>query len=340
MGDGDTQSVTILTAPTLLGPYTVVRSWYHPLGMNAGDFDIAVGEHDRRAYYYFERVHSELVCADLTDDYTDVAGHVHPPSPIPRPPVRARGHGALHSQRRPPPDHIRNDQVLPEAVPVATATDFPWSVDGGRRPAPARPITSVVPICRCSCVFRRPQVRRPVRRSRRDHLADGRVRRPGETVQRGLRTTSRCAARGVVGRGPPPVSGPAHGSTAGLAPVALRRRHGRDRLVRPLACRGSPPYAWLRTRAPRSSVRPTNARSSRREPGGPVEADHLAVQIRVPDDRLDEPGVLLRPTQSLREHDVFDQRRLHDGRCDPRCEHRAGRDGAHPHADGREVAVP
>ena len=74
--------MTILTAPTLLGPYTVVRSWYHPLGMNAGDFDIAVDEHDGRAYYYFERVHSELVCADLTDDYTDVTGRYTSHFPI------------------------------------------------------------------------------------------------------------------------------------------------------------------------------------------------------------------------------------------------------------------
>ncbi len=86
MGDGDTQSVTILTAPALHGPYTVVRRWYHPLGMNAGDFDIAVDEHDGRAYYYFERVHSEVVCADLTDDYTDVTGTFTTHFPHPQPP--------------------------------------------------------------------------------------------------------------------------------------------------------------------------------------------------------------------------------------------------------------
>ena len=80
-----TQSETVLTADHLLGPYTKVKTGIRPLGMSAGDFDLAVAE-DGKAYYYFERVHSELICADLTDDYTDVTGyysthfpHMHPP---------------------------------------------------------------------------------------------------------------------------------------------------------------------------------------------------------------------------------------------------------------------
>ena len=53
--------------------------------MDAGDFDLAVAS-DGKAYYMFERVHSETIVADLTDDYTDVTGyysthfpHSHPP---------------------------------------------------------------------------------------------------------------------------------------------------------------------------------------------------------------------------------------------------------------------
>ena len=40
---------------------------------------------DGKAYYYFERVHSETICADLTDDYTDVTGYysTHFPKPFP-----------------------------------------------------------------------------------------------------------------------------------------------------------------------------------------------------------------------------------------------------------------
>ena len=68
------QAETILTADSILGPYTKVREGLRPLGMSAGDFDLAVAP-DGKAYYYFERVHSELICADLTEDYTDVTGY-------------------------------------------------------------------------------------------------------------------------------------------------------------------------------------------------------------------------------------------------------------------------
>lgn len=79
------QLETILTADSILGPYKIVRDGLKPLGMNAGDFDLAAAP-DGKAYYYFERVHSETICADLTDDYTDVTGyysthfpHISPP---------------------------------------------------------------------------------------------------------------------------------------------------------------------------------------------------------------------------------------------------------------------
>ncbi len=75
MEDDGRQRSTVLTADSLLGPYTVVRSWLSPLGMNAGDFDLVIDPSDGKGYYYFERVHSELICADLTDDLTDVTGY-------------------------------------------------------------------------------------------------------------------------------------------------------------------------------------------------------------------------------------------------------------------------
>jgi len=82
---GSYQDETVLTADAITGPYTIVREGIRPLGMSAGDFDLAVA-YDGKGYYYFERVHSETICADLTDDYTDVTGyysthfpHSHPP---------------------------------------------------------------------------------------------------------------------------------------------------------------------------------------------------------------------------------------------------------------------
>ncbi|MCI9326722.1 MAG: family 43 glycosylhydrolase [Lachnospiraceae bacterium] len=74
MNKDQTQSETILTADSLLGPYTKVRVGLRPLNMSAGDFDLSVAP-DGKAYYYFERVHSETICADLTEDYTNVTGY-------------------------------------------------------------------------------------------------------------------------------------------------------------------------------------------------------------------------------------------------------------------------
>ena len=85
MNRDGTQSETVLTAEHILGPYTKVREGLRPLNMSAGDLDIAVAE-DGKAYYYFERVHSEMICADLTEDYTDVTGYYSTHFPQPYPP--------------------------------------------------------------------------------------------------------------------------------------------------------------------------------------------------------------------------------------------------------------
>lgn len=85
MRKGDIQSETVLVADKITGPYEMVKRDIFPLGMNAGDFDLVVAP-DGKAYYYFEKVHTETICADLTEDYTDVTGnysshfkHPHPP---------------------------------------------------------------------------------------------------------------------------------------------------------------------------------------------------------------------------------------------------------------------
>ena len=63
----------------------MVREGLKPLNMSAGDFDLAVAP-DGKAYYYFERVHSETICADLTADYTDVTGYYSTHFPHTAPP--------------------------------------------------------------------------------------------------------------------------------------------------------------------------------------------------------------------------------------------------------------
>ena len=67
--------------------------------MNAGDFDLVVDPTDGKGYYYFERVHSELICADLTEDYTDVTGYYSTHFPLVQPALRPGGTGVLHPQR-------------------------------------------------------------------------------------------------------------------------------------------------------------------------------------------------------------------------------------------------
>lgn len=69
-----TQGMTILTADNFLGPYKIVKENFKPFGMSCGDFDLVVDEKGK-GYWYFEKVHSELICADLTDDFTDVTGY-------------------------------------------------------------------------------------------------------------------------------------------------------------------------------------------------------------------------------------------------------------------------
>ena len=87
MGPDDSQRLTVFGADSLLGPYEVVRAGLRPLGMDAGDFDLAVDPADGKGYLYFERVHSELICADLTEDYTDVTGYYSTHFPRPYPPT-------------------------------------------------------------------------------------------------------------------------------------------------------------------------------------------------------------------------------------------------------------
>ena len=74
MGKDGIQFQTIAMADAITGPYAIVKQ-FRPLGMSCGDFDLVIEPTDGKAYYYFERVHSELICADLTDDYADVTGY-------------------------------------------------------------------------------------------------------------------------------------------------------------------------------------------------------------------------------------------------------------------------
>jgi hypothetical protein len=132
MHKDQSQTSTILVADSILGPYRMVRTGLRPLGMNAGDFDLVVEPSDGKAYYYFERVHSELICADLTADYTDVTGYYSTHFPHPYPPyvreapahfVRKRLHYLFTSG---------TTGYFPNPSEVACAKSYhgPWTVLG------------------------------------------------------------------------------------------------------------------------------------------------------------------------------------------------------------------
>jgi Glycosyl hydrolases family 43 len=137
MGEHPVQRSTVLVADTLLGPYRIVREWLTPLGMNAGDFDLVVDPTDSRAYYYFERVHSELICADLTDDYTDVSGFYSTHFPRRQPPFVREAPACFRRRGRHYLITSGTTGYLPNPSEVATAPTYhgPWTILGDSHPA-------------------------------------------------------------------------------------------------------------------------------------------------------------------------------------------------------------
>ncbi len=129
------QTETVLTADRLLGPYTIVRSGYKPLGMSAGDFDLAAAP-DGKAYCYFERVHSETICADLTDDYTGVTGYYSTHFPRPCPPwVReATAHFVRHYRHYLITSGTTGYQPNPSELAVGDTWHGPFTVLGDPHP--------------------------------------------------------------------------------------------------------------------------------------------------------------------------------------------------------------
>ena len=80
MGKDGIQFMTVATSDQITGPYRIVNEKIHPGGMNSGDFDLVKRE-DGSACIVFERVHSDMIVMDLTDDYlgTTINFSVHLP---------------------------------------------------------------------------------------------------------------------------------------------------------------------------------------------------------------------------------------------------------------------
>ena len=138
MGRDGSQASTVLTADSITGPYEIVRTGLRPLGMDAGDFDLVVAP-DGKAYYYFERVHSETICADLTDDYTNVTGYYSTHFPHPYPPFvrEATAHFARNNKHYLITSGTTAYLPNPSEVAVADTWHGPFTVLGDPHPGDA-----------------------------------------------------------------------------------------------------------------------------------------------------------------------------------------------------------
>ena len=63
----------VLQADEFTGPYEIVRT-FKPEGYGVGDFDMYVDPETGKGYVWFERPHWEMICAELTDDFTATNG--------------------------------------------------------------------------------------------------------------------------------------------------------------------------------------------------------------------------------------------------------------------------
>ena len=84
--DWMTQYMGIAVSDDITKPFKMVKT-IRPLGMETGDFDLWVDERDGKGYFIADRVHTEVVVADLTDDYLDVTGYYSSHFPHTQPPL-------------------------------------------------------------------------------------------------------------------------------------------------------------------------------------------------------------------------------------------------------------
>lgn len=130
------QTRTILTSDHFTGPYTLVRGELKLLGMSAGDFDLVVSPSDGKAYQYFERIHSEIICADLTDDYTELIGYYSTHFPHAHPPYVREGPAYFFRKGRHYLATSGTTGYYPNPSEIAMADTFhgPWTVLGDLHP--------------------------------------------------------------------------------------------------------------------------------------------------------------------------------------------------------------
>ena len=71
---GEEQIALVLAADSFFGPYEIVKNGFKPMGMCMGDFDL-IKDEEGNGYLIFEKPHTDLICAELNEDYVDVTGN-------------------------------------------------------------------------------------------------------------------------------------------------------------------------------------------------------------------------------------------------------------------------
>lgn len=150
------KTFAVLVADAITGPYRLVSQDIRPLGMNAGDFDVAANAADGKAYMYFDQLHSELICADLTDDYTNFTGYYSTHFPRSGPPI-VRERPAYFKRRS--KHYLATSGTTgyfpnPSEIAIAETFHGPFTVLGGLHPSD-RSQTSFN--SQISCVFKHPK---------------------------------------------------------------------------------------------------------------------------------------------------------------------------------------
>ncbi len=156
--DNPYQTRSVLIADQITGPYTLVRQGIRPVGMSAGDFDLAVSHDDGKAYMYFERVHSEMICADLTEDYANFSGYYSTHMPRPGPPSVREGPAWFQRNGKHYLATSGTTGYFPNPSEIATADTFhgPWTTLGDLHPKDRSRSSFNSQIC---SVFRHPDKR-------------------------------------------------------------------------------------------------------------------------------------------------------------------------------------
>jgi hypothetical protein len=152
------QTRSVLVADTILGPYRLLARDMMPFGMSAGDFDVVTSPDDGKGYMYFERVHSELICADLDSEYTGFTGYYSTHFPRPGPPSVREAPAYFYRQGRHYLATSGTTGYFPNPSEIAVADTFhgPWTRLGDLHPTDGSRTSFNSQI---SCIFKHPAKR-------------------------------------------------------------------------------------------------------------------------------------------------------------------------------------